>query len=82
MIGRIAAIERVAHGSYRVSLETSGGDAIDAFVFKVADDDIEGLTPPENFEMYVGPQSPPVKQLFNAIWAFHRAQSIVLPPWE
>ena len=83
MIGRISNIARVAHGSYRVTLETQNGDAIGSFVLHVLiDGEIRGLRAEDDFISYLGPQSPPIKELLNAVFAFDDAQTLKLPPWE
>ncbi|HEY0483738.1 MAG TPA: hypothetical protein VGD37_39740 [Kofleriaceae bacterium] len=81
MIGRIASIVRVAVGSYRVSLEEANGSPIGAFVFEVHDGDVVGATWQDDFEAYIGTSGRPIKPLFEAIFAFHRAQNLDLPPW-
>jgi hypothetical protein len=79
MTARISNIAREANRTYRVTLESETGGVIGSYVFTVGGQDLEFISWSDDFAEYT---KQPLRKLFEAISAFHEAQSLDLPAKE
>jgi hypothetical protein len=82
MNARISSITREALQSYRVSLESTNGASLKSFLFKVQQGEIDVVTSPDDFVLYMAYNLGPASALLEAVLAFHYAQNLTLPDPE